>query len=144
MTNQFYWQQFLVVDENFSAQNGNVFGSDFIPFQCGEFQNNMEGDVSSVDLTFPIGSLKPGFIDRLIKKARSVSIQAIKGDPAIFSQDFDWQFEGVVIDAAITLQTMVLVIGSPLQPTGNGDAPGKIPFRTLTSKNAGKIPVTRR
>ena len=56
----------------------------------------------------------------------------------------DWEFQGVVTDASLSLQSIVLVISSPLQPTGNGDAPGKLPFRTLNSSNAGKIPVTRR
>lgn len=144
MATQFYWKQVLIPDETFAAQNGNIFGGDFLPFQCGDFQSNMEGDVSSVELTFPIGSFRAGFVDRLIKKTRSVEVKASKGDPETMVMTVDWEFQGVVTDASLSLQSIVLVISSPLQPTGNGDAPGKIPFRTLNSNNAGKIPVTRR
>jgi hypothetical protein len=144
MNTQFYWQQVFIPQEAFTAQNGNAFGPDFLVFECGDFQNNMEGEVSSVELTFAIGSFQNGFIDRIIKESRTVEVQASKGDPTTLGMDFDWRFQGVVTDATITLQTTVLVISSPLQPTGNGDAPGQIPFRTLNSTNAGKIPVTRR
>ena len=144
MSKQFYWQQIVIPQEAFAAQNGNCFGPDFLPFQCGQFQNNMEGEVSSVDLTFAIGSFRPGFVERLVKTSQPVQVTASKGDPQTLVIVPDWQFQGVVTDATITLQTIVLIISSPLQPTGSGDAPGKIPFRTLNSSNAGKIPVTRR
>lgn len=144
MSTQFYWQQFEIPSQGLTLQNSDALGTNFVPFICGEFESNAEGEGASIELVFPIGTFNQTFLENLITNATPATIRAYSSAFGAATSVTDWVSTGVVTEASITLVQVTLTIGSPLRPVGNGDAPGMVPFRSLTTANAGKLPITSR
>lgn len=144
MSTQFYWQQFEIPSQGVTLQNADALAPDFVPFICSDFESNAEGEGESIEVSFPIGTFTQARLESFITDAIPATIRAFNSDYNASTPISDWVSTGVVTDASITLVEVTLVIGSPLRPVGNGDAPGMVPFRSLTTVNAGKLPITSR
>jgi hypothetical protein len=138
MSTQFYHHEFSIPDLNFVARNAIALSPNFHAFVCGPFESNIEGETSSIALTFPIGTFDAAVLDNIASKAYTATVTAYKSDPNA-ADVVDWTFTGIISLTAINLQ-----VGTPLRPVGSGEAPGVVPFRSLRSDQAGKLPITGR
>jgi hypothetical protein len=144
MATQFYWQQVEVLSTGYVAQNADLNAPNFVPFSCSEYSDNSEGDDSGLTLVFAIGTFDQVTLEKWINDALQVVVTCSKGDPVGAQLDTRWKFQGQVTDASLTLNNIVLTIGSPLRPATNNEAPGMVPPRSLMSDIAGRLPIARR
>jgi len=54
MTTQFYHHEFSIPDLSFVARNAIALAPNFHAFTCGPFQNNLEGETSSGEITVTV------------------------------------------------------------------------------------------
>lgn len=144
MATQFYWQQIEVSSTGYIAQNADINASNFVPFSCSEFSDNSEGDDSVLTLVFAVGTFNQATLEQWINDALQIVVTCSKGDPVGAQLDARWRFQGQVTDASLTLNNVVLTIGSPLRPATNNEAPGMVPPRSLMSDITGRLPISRR
>ena len=132
-----YFQSVEITALSLNKQNYDASASDFLPFDLSGYSDNAVSDANEVSLRFPLGTLSQADVETLITKGSQVVITG-KSTTQTF-----WQFTGKVTDANFNLTAVVLVIGSPLKPVSGGvQLPGAVPFRVLTTANAGKLPLT--
>lgn len=143
MSTQFYHHEFSIPDLNFVARNAIALAPNFHAFTCGSFESNLEGETSSIGLTFPIGTFDAAVLDNIASNAYTATVTAFKSDPNL-SDVLDWTFTGVITSLSNSLTVINLEVGTPLRPVGSGEAPGVVPFRSLRSNQAGKLPITGR
>ena len=125
------------------ARNAIALAPNFHAFTCGPFQNNLEGESSSINLTFPIGTFDAAVLDNIASKAYTAAVIAYKSDPSA-SDVVDWTFTGIITSVSNSLTVINLQVGTPLRPVGSGDAPGMVPFRSARSDQVGTLPITGR
>lgn len=143
MATQFYHHEFSIPDLSFVARNAIALAPNFHAFVCGPFESNLEGESSSIELTFPIGTFDAATLNNIASKAYTATVIAFKNDPNL-SDVVDWTFTGVITSVSNSLTVINLEVGTPLRPVGSGEAPGVAPFRSLRSDQAGKLPITGR
>ena len=143
MTTQFYHHEFSIPDLSFVARNAIALAPNFHAFTCGSFQNNLEGESSSINLTFPIGTFDAAVLDNIASKAYTATVIAYKSDPNA-SDVVDWTFTGIITSVSNSLTVINLQVGTPLRPVGSGDAPGMVPFRSARSDQVGTLPIAGR
>ena len=143
MSTQFYHHEFSIPDLSFVARNAIALAPNFHAFVCGPFENNLEGETSSIGLTFPIGTFSATVLDNIASNAHAATVVGYKSDTNA-SDVVDWTFTGVITAVSNSLTTINLEVGTPLRPVGSGETPGMVPFRSLKSNEAGKLPITGR
>jgi len=143
MSTQFYHHQFSVPALSFVARNATALSSNFHAFVCGPFENNLEGETSSIGLTFPIGTFDAAVLDNMASEAYTATVTGYKSDPNL-SDVVDWTFTGVITAVSNSLTVINLEVGTPLRPVGSNEAPGMVPFRSLKSNEAGRLPIAGR
>jgi len=143
MATQFYHHEFSIPDLSFVARNAIALSPNFHAFDCGPFESNLEGESSSIQLTFPIGTFDAATLNNIASKAYTATVTAYKSDPNL-SDVVDWTFTGVITSVSNSLTVISLEVGTPLRPVGSGEAPGVTPFRSLRTDQAGKLPITGR
>jgi len=132
-----YFQSIEISALSLNKQNYDASAADFLPFDLSGYSDNAGSDADEVSLRLPLGTLSQTDVESLITKGSEVIITG-KSDTQVF-----WQFTGQVTDANLNLVAAVLVVGSPLKPISPGaQLPGVVPFRVLTTANAGKLPLT--
>lgn len=132
-----YFQSVEISALSLNKQNYDATAADFLPFDLSGYSDNAGSEADEVSLRFPLGTLNQTDIESLITKGSQVVITG-KSDTQTF-----WQFTGQVTDANFDLTAVVLAVGSPLKPIRAGaQLPGVVPFRVLTTANAGKLPLT--
>jgi len=132
-----YFQSVEISALSLNKQNYDATAADFLPFELNGYSDNAGSEADEVSVRFPLGTLSQTDIESLITKGSQVVITG-KSDTQTF-----WQFTGQVTDANFDLTAVVLVVGSPLKPISSGaQLPGVVPFRVLTTANAGKLPLT--
>lgn len=143
MATQFYHHQFSIPDLNFVARNAIALAPNFHAFVCGPFESNLEGESRSIDLTFPIGTFDAATLSNIASNAYTATVIAYKSDPN-WLDVVDWTFTGVITSVSNSLTVINLEVGTPLRPVEGVEAPGVVPFRSLRSNQAGKLPITGR
>ncbi len=143
MSTQFYHQQFQIPALSFVARNAISLTPDFHAFTCGPFQSNLEGETSSIEVTFPIGTFDATVLNNIASKAHTAAVIAYKSDPTA-NDVVDWTFTGIITGVSNSLTVISFEVGTPLRPVGSCEAPGMVPFRSLKSNEAGKLPITGR
>ena len=143
MTTQFYHHEFSIPDLSFVARNAIALAPNFHAFTCGPFQNNLEGESSSIGLRFPIGTFDAAVLDNIASKAYTATVTAYKSDPNA-NDVVDWTFTGIITSVSNSLTTIDLRVGTPLSPVGSGEAPGMVPFRSARSDQVGTLPIAGR
>jgi|TARA_R100000482_G_scaffold7386_3_gene2249 hypothetical protein len=134
-----YYQSVSIAALSLSKQNYDATASDFLPFEVTNYADNAGSDANELTITFPLGTLQQTDIENLITKGSAVVVSGTNG-----TQTF-WTFTGRVTDAEFNLIAVALTVGSPLRPISSGvQLPGVVPFRVLTTANAGKLPLTGR
>ena len=114
------------------------------PFSCSQYSDNSEGDDAVLTLVFAIGTFDQATLEQWINDALQIVVTCSMGDTVGAQLIPRWRFQGQVTDASISLNTIVLTIGSPLRPATNNEAPGMVPPRSLMSDTVGRLPIARR
>jgi len=139
MTTTVYFQTLTIASLSLSVQNFNASAADFLAFQVNSYSDNAASDADEVSITLPIGTIQQSDIESLIVKGSTVTING-RSPSTVF-----WQYTGRVTDATFNLNSVGLIVSSPLRPVTAGlQLPGTVPFRVLTNANAGKLPVAGR
>lgn len=135
-----YYQRVSIPLIGFAHQNHDASQPDYLPFESGVYSDNAGSDADEVSLSFPLGTFTQAVIEKLITEGGEVIVIAESGPAAIV-----WSYSGQVVDAAINLTSIEIVVGSRLKPISSGvQVPGVVPFRVLTTANAGKLPTSGR
>jgi|AACY02.18.fsa_nt_gi hypothetical protein len=139
MSTTAYYQTLSITKLSLSVQNYNASAADFLPFEISSYSDNAGNDADEINIILPIGTIRQTDVEGLIVKGDQVTVVG-RNTTKTF-----WQFTGRVTDATFNLTTVGLTIGSPLRPVGAGlQLAGTVPFRVLTTANAGKLPVSAR
>lgn len=134
-----YYQSLTIASLPLIKQNYDASAADFLPFDVSNYSDNAGNDADELSIRLPLGTLRQADVESLITKGSQVIVQG-KSTTQTY-----WQFTGKVTDAQFNLTTVVLTVGSPLRPTSAAvQLPGVVPFRVLTTANAGKLPLTGR
>ena len=134
-----YYQTLTIPSLSLAVQNYDAFAAGFLPFEVSNYTDNACNDADELTITFPLGTLRQADVENLITKGSTVVVTGTSG-----TQTF-WTFTGRVTDAQFNLTAVALTVGSPLRPiSGSVQLPGVVPFRVLTTANAGKLPLTGR
>jgi hypothetical protein len=134
-----YYQSVSIAALPLSKQNYDATAADFLPFEVSNYTDNAGNDADELTITFPLGTVRQADVENLITKGSTVVVTGTSG-----TQTF-WTFTGRVTDAQFNLTAVALTVGSPLRPiSGSVQLPGVVPFRVLTTANAGKLPLTGR
>lgn len=144
MATLFYWHQIEIPSAGYVAQNADINAAGFVPFNCSQYSDNMEGDDSGLSLVFAFGTFDQVTLETWINDAVKVVVTCSKGDTLGAQLDARWSFTGVITDATMTFTEIGLKIGSPLRPSGNNEAPGMIPPRSLMRNTVGRLPIALR
>lgn len=144
MTTLFYWQQIEIPSTGYIAQNADINAANFVPFNCGDYSDNAEGNDANLSLVFAVGTFDQATLEQWINDAVQVVVTCSSGDTVGAQLAQRWRFQGVVTDAAVSLTQIGLTIGSPLRPSSSNEAPGMVPPRSLMTNNVGRLPITRR
>ena len=139
MTTTAYYQTLSITKLSLSVQNYNASATDFLPFEVSSYSDNAGNDADEINIVLPIGTIRQTDVESLIVKGDRVTVVG-RNTTKTF-----WQFTGRITDANFNLTTIGLTIGSPLRPVAAGvQLAGTVPFRVLTTANAGKLPVSTR
>jgi len=134
-----YYQTLTISSLSLAVQNYDASAAGFLPFQISSYSDNAGNDADEVNIVLPLGTLRQSDVESLITKGDQITVIG-RSVTTTF-----WQFTGRVTDASFNLTTVGLTIGSPLRPVGAGlQLAGTVPFRVLTTANAGKLPVAGR
>jgi len=134
-----YYQTLTISSLSLAVQNYDASAAGFLPFQISSYSDNAGNDADEVNIVLPLGTLRQSDVESLITKGDQITVIG-RSVTTTF-----WQFTGRVTDASFNLTTVGLIIGSPLRPVGAGlQLAGTVPFRVLTTANAGKLPVAGR
>jgi len=144
MATLFYWHQIEIPSTGYLAQNADFNAPGFVPFNCSQYSDNSEGNDAGLSLTFALGTFSQATLEQWIHDAVRITVTCSRGDTLGAQIDTRWSFSGVITDAALSLAEIQLMIGSPLRPAGNNEAPGMVPPRSLMSSTVGRLPIARR
>ena len=134
-----YYQTLTIPSLSLAVQNYDASAAGFLPFEVSSYSDNAGNDADELTITFPLGTVRQADVENLITKGSTVVVTGTSG-----TQTF-WTFTGRVTDAQFNLTAVALTVGSPLRPiSGSVQLPGVVPFRVLTTANAGKLPLTGR
>ena len=134
-----YYQTLVISSLSLSVQNYDASAAGFLPFEISSYSDNAGNDADTVSIILPLGTLRQSDVESLITKGEQVTVTGRSATTTF------WQFTGRVTDATFNLTTVGLTIGSSLQPVSAGlQLAGTVPFRVLTTANAGKLPVSAR
>jgi len=134
-----YYQTLTISSLSLAVQNYDASAAGFLPFQISSYSDNAGNDADEVNIVLPLGTLRQSDVESLITKGDEITVIG-RSVTTTF-----WEFTGRVTDASFNLTTVGLTIGSPLRPVAAGlQLAGTVPFRVLTTANAGKLPVAAR
>jgi len=134
-----YYQTLTISSLSLAVQNYDASAAGFLPFQISSYSDNAGNDADEVNIVLPLGTLRQSDVESLITKGDEITVIG-RSVTTTF-----WEFTGRVTDASFNLTTVGLTIGSPLRPVAAGlQLAGTVPFRVLTTANAGKLPVAGR
>lgn len=134
-----YYQTLTISKLSLAVQNYDASAAGFLPFEVSSYSDNAGNDADEVNILLPIGTIRQSDVESLIIKGDEVTVIGRSATTTF------WQYTGRVTDATFNLTTVGLTIGSPLRPVGAGlQLAGTVPFRVLTTANAGKLPVSGR
>jgi hypothetical protein len=134
-----YYQTLTIPSLSLAVQNYDASAAGFLPFEISSYSDNASNDADEVNVVLPLGTIRQSDVESLIVKGDQITVIGRSATTTF------WQFTGRVTDASFNLTTVGLTIGSPLRPVGAGlQLAGTVPFRVLTTANAGKLPVSAR
>jgi hypothetical protein len=134
-----YYQTLTIPSLSLAVQNYDASAAGFLPFEVSSYSDNAGNDADEVNVVLPLGTIRQSDVESLIVKGDQITVIGRSATTTF------WQFTGRVTDASFNLTTVGLTIGSPLRPVGAGlQLAGTVPFRVLTTANAGKLPVSAR
>jgi len=134
-----YYQTLTIYSLSLAVQNYDASAADFLPFQISSYSDNAGNEADEVNIVLPLGTLRQSDVESLITRGDEITVIG-RSVTTTF-----WEFTGRVTDASFNLTTVGLTIGSPLRPVAAGlQLAGTVPFRVLTTANAGKLPVSVR
>jgi hypothetical protein len=134
-----YYQTLTIPSLSLAVQNYDASAAGFLPFEISSYSDNAGNDADEVNVVLPLGTIRQSDVESLIVKGDQITVIGRSATTTF------WQFTGRVTDASFNLTTVGLTIGSPLRPVGAGlQLAGTVPFRVLTTANAGKLPVSAR
>ena len=134
-----YYQTLTIPSLSLAVQNYDASAAGFLPFEVSSYSDNADNDADEVNVVLPLGTIRQSDVESLIVKGDQITVIGRSATTTF------WQFTGRVTDASFNLTTVGLTIGSPLRPVGAGlQLAGTVPFRVLTTANAGKLPVSAR
>ena len=134
-----YYQTLTIPSLSLAVQNYDASAVGFLPFEISSYSDNAGNDADEVNVVLPLGTIRQSDVESLIVKGDQITVIGRSATTTF------WQFTGRVTDASFNLTTVGLTIGSPLRPVGAGlQLAGTVPFRVLTTANAGKLPVSAR
>jgi hypothetical protein len=134
-----YYQTLTIPSLSLAVQNYDASAAGFLPFEISSYSDNAGNDADEINVVLPLGTIRQSDVESLIVKGDQITVIGRSATTTF------WQFTGRVTDASFNLTTVGLTIGSPLRPVGAGlQLAGTVPFRVLTTANAGKLPVSAR